>query len=116
MSETDAQFLSSYNYQKVYENDTETINVASGVPYVSIKTVIHNLGYIPSTRIWYDPALGQRFPISVEQYVDDTTFTSEVNLITVRAYLTTTTLVIEASNASGGAEDVVLWWRIYYDD
>lgn len=115
MDESKIQFSTTFNYQKIATEGSETIAVAAGVPYVAIKTVVHSLGEIPSARVWYDPALGKRFPVSVEQYVDDTTFVSEVNLVTTRAYLTTTTLVIECSNSSGSSKNVVLYWKIYYD-
>ena len=115
MNESLVQFSTSFNYQKVAFEGSQTIAVSASSSYSTIKTVAHGLGYIPSVRVWYDPGLGRRLPISIEQYQDDDFSTNYTNLVTTRAYLTTTTLVIEAANASGSNKNVTLWWRIYYD-
>lgn len=106
------QFFSGFNYQKIATkgNSTHTATVGS-----TTVTIPHNLGYIPSVRVWYDPDNGQRFPLSNEQYTDDTTSVSEVNLVSARAHLTTTDLVIEYTNSDAGSHDVTTYWRVYYD-
>jgi len=106
-------FSSLYNYQKVANEGTTVVSAPNAT--TTTYTVTHNLGAITSVRAWYSPATGEILPISEEQYVDDTSFTSEVNLVTVRAYLTTTTLVLEVSNSSGSTKSVSLNWKIYYD-
>lgn len=109
-------FLSTFNYQKIAVNATDTVSIPnhSGNDYTEI-TIPHNLNYIPSTKAWYDPELGKRFPVSVEQYVDDTTFESYVNLVTCNAYLTTENLILRFQNSSGASLNVTYWARIYYD-
>ncbi len=119
MDESKLQFYSGFNYQKVFRKDTqtETVPVSGGGPPPTPTTVTipHNLGRIPSVRVWYDPGVGKRFPISYEQYVDDTTGVSEVDTVTAQAHLTTTSLVLEFLNLSAASVDVIIWYRIYYD-
>lgn len=100
--------IAGVNYQKIANIGSDTVS-SSGNYIVS-----HNLGYIPTARVWYDPGLGKRFPVSVETYVDDTTINSEVNDVHVRIRLTTTQLIIEITNPVGA--NVTYWWRIYYDN
>lgn len=108
-------FSTGFNYQKIAFKDSDTVTVPNNTPNYSTHTITHGLGYIPSVRVWYDPELGRRFPISEEAYVDDVGLTSEVNDVVARAYLTTTTLVIQFRNASGSDKDITYWYRIYYD-
>lgn len=113
VDESNVQFLTSFNYQKIADADSATVAVPNNSTHTI--TITHNLGRIVSVRAWYDPALGKRFPISIEQYVDDTTFNSEVNLVDAKAHLTTNTLVIILNNATASSKDVTYWYRIYYD-
>lgn len=97
-------FSTLFNYQKVANEGSHTNTSTS-------YTVTHNLGAITSVRAWYDPNKGRRFPISEEQFFDDDGGASEVGLVTVKAYLTTNTLVFTLSTSSS----VTLYWKIYYD-
>jgi hypothetical protein len=111
-------FTTDYNYQKVANEGSYTVSCpnASGPTDVTTHTVAHDLGEITSVRAWYDPASGRRFPISLSQYLDDSTFISEVSLVTVYAYLTTSSLVFNVRNTSGSTKAVTLYWKVYYDD
>lgn len=111
----EALFNTDYNYQKVALSGSGTSTITNNTPNFTNVTISHDLGYIPSVRVWYDPDNGRRFPISQEQYTDDTSFTSQVNSVIARAYLTTSNLVLQFSNASGSSKDVTYWYRIYYD-
>lgn len=104
MAEKDISFSSLFNYQKLAFNTSQTESVGVGTTTV---TISHNLGYIPSIRVWYDPALGRRIPITTWQI-------TETNSVSVRAYLTTTTLVLTVNNTVS-TKSVVFWYRIYYD-
>jgi hypothetical protein len=108
-------FATGYNYQKVALKNSGTVVVPNNTPNFDTNTITHSLGYIPSVRVWYDPGNGRRFPISEEEYTDDTSFTSETNQVVARAYLTTTTLVIQFKNASGSNKTVNYWYKVYYD-
>lgn len=108
-------FTSDFNYQKVVKKDNDTISVPYDVINFTNIDIPHNLSRITSAKVWYDPGIGKRFPISLEQYVDDTSFTSEVNLVVAQAFLTVNSLTIQFRNASGGAVNVRYWYRIYYD-
>jgi hypothetical protein len=107
-------FSTDFNYQKIATEGTETVSAGAVTSYTTIKTVTHNLGKITTAKVWFDPNLGRRFPISTEQYTDDTTFVSPNNGIMIRALLTTNTLVIQA-NTAGSATNITLWWKVYYD-
>lgn len=99
-----AQFSTAFNYQKIAMDDSLTQNIGIGTTDV---TILHNLGYIPSVRVWYDPALGKRFPISTWQITED-------NSVGVRAYLTSTDLILTVTNPAT-SKDITFWYRIYYD-
>jgi hypothetical protein len=104
MAESDAQFLTAFNYQKLAVNSSRTDAVAVGTTNLSIS---HDLGYIPSIRVWFDPELGIRAPVSTWQI-------TELNSVGVRAYLTTTTLEIQIANPAT-PKNITTWYRIYYD-
>lgn len=119
----DTLFSSSFSYQKVAVKGNTTDSVASNSappgspPTGTTVTIPHNLGYISSARVWFDPALGKRFPATREQYSDDTTFLSEANDIWVRkSYLTVNDLIVEYVNLSGADKNVTTYYRVYYDN
>lgn len=112
--DTDILFSTSFNYQKIATIGSQTNSCASGT--TTTVTIPHSAGKISSARVWYDPALGRRFPASFEQYSDDNTAAIETGSVTVRSmYLTTTNLVITYANASASAKNVVTYFRVYYD-
>lgn len=119
MDDSKVQFSTAFNYQKIADKSPkggETVSATASWPsYTTIKTVSHNLGYIPSVRVWYDPQIGRRFPVSIEQYTDDDFSTHYTNQVGIRVRLTSTQLIIQAGNASGSTKNVTLWWRVYYD-
>lgn len=103
--------LSSFNYQKVFDNDSQTISVAppSGPDFLpQVITIPHNLGYIPTVRAWFSPTTGQIWPLTGKQFngMGDTG----------NYYLTTTDLIIEFSNNTGVTKDYTFYYRIYYDE
>lgn len=114
LDETKTFFSSSFNYQKIATRGTGSVSVPNGTPFTAV-TITHNLGYIPSARVWYDIGTG-RFPATTEQFVDLVSFTSANNFCLARYYFTTTTLVIEFQNQSGSTKTFNYWYRIYYDE
>lgn len=114
------QFDSRFNYQKIFVKSSQVDSIADsgstgGLP-VEV-TITHNLDYIPSVRVWYDPGNGRRFPIGEGQYDDYDSGVDETNRVTVdHSYLTTTQLVIGYLNASGSTQNVTTYYRIYYDN
>lgn len=110
-----AHFSTAFNYQKIASEGTGSVSVPNDPINFTDVTIAHNLGYIPSVRVWYDPQIGQRFPVSEEQYVDDISLASQVNSTVARAYLTTTSLILQFRNASGSSKTVNYWYRVYYD-
>lgn len=118
MADTDLLFSSQFNYQKIAlkGNTTDAVANSSGFPLSSTTiTIPHNLGVIPSAKVWYDPENGRRFPISKLQFVDPDLSAFETNGITEKeVYLTTTNLVVIYYNSSGSSKDVTTYYRIYY--
>lgn len=115
VNENNVLFTTGYNYQKIALKSTGSVSVPNAPTTFTSVTINHNLGYIPSVRAWYDPALGRRLPLSLEQYQDDDFSTNYTNLVVAQAYLTTTTLVLQFRNSSGSTKSVNYWYRIYYD-
>ena len=116
LNDSQTFFASNFNYQKIAFEGSATQSIPNNSPNFETITIDHNLGYIPSAKVWYDPALGRRMPLSLQQYQDDGFAVNYTNLTTGRAYLTTTQLVIQFTNASGSSKNVTYWYRIYYDD
>lgn len=115
MDVSQVYFSSDFNYQKIAVSGTSTVSVPNDAVNFTSVTIPHNLGYIPSARAWYDPALTRRMPISIEQYQDDDFSTNYTNLTAGRAYLTTNNLVLQFRNASGSTKVVRYYYRVYYD-
>lgn len=116
--DTQKLFDTKFNYQKIATKGdrTDSIPAAGFPPTTTAITIPHNLGKISSARAWFDPGNGRRFPISFEQYTDDTTSVSETGFILVqKAYLTTDNLVIEYLNNAGSTKSIMTYWRVYYD-
>ena len=108
-------FDTKFNYQKVATKGDRTDSIPAGLPTTTI-TIPHSVGNIGSARAWFDPGNGRRFPISFEQFTDDTTFVSETGFILVQnAYLTTSGLAIEYLNNAGVAKNITTYWKVYYD-
>jgi hypothetical protein len=113
--DTNILFSTKFNYQKIATIGSRTDACASGT--TTTITIPHVAGRISSARVWYDPALGRRFPASFEQYQDDNTAAIESNGVTVRSmYLTTTDLVITYANTSASSKNVATYYRVYYDN
>ena len=62
-------FSTEFNYPKILLNDSTT-NAVAGTGFVVTVTIDHNLGYIPSFRLWFDPDNGRRFPMGDATFSD----------------------------------------------
>lgn len=111
------QFASVFSYQKIATEGSREVSMAFTVN--TLVTIPHNLGYVPTARVWYEPfinspavASGQVWPITGFQYGDLGT----ISLNTIaNAYLDSTNLYVQLLDTSGGTRSIPLYWRIYYD-
>lgn len=103
----DKIFDTSFNYMKIAEKGTRTDSIPNATPTTVV--ISHGLGYIPSVRVWFDPAAGKKFPIGTGLY------STHANNTSATVYLTTSSLVITYSNTSGSSKDVITYYRIYYE-
>jgi hypothetical protein len=95
------------NLPKIYINSSQDIVVptSGGPPITYDPTVItHNLGYVPTARVFYEPTPGEVWPLN-----------DKINTIFGRYYLTSTTLVVEMANL-GAPAAVKIYYRIYLDE
>lgn len=109
---TDFIFSTDYNYQKTAINKQDTVDIAGSS--TGTLTISHDLGYIPSARVWYDPNDdGTWYPLANVQLAD--TFTNTLNT-TGSYYLTTSDIVVSLSNSTVSAVSIPVIVRVYYDD
>lgn len=108
-------FSSSFNYQKIFDNDSSTVNVP-GLSGTAQETISHNLGYIPTARVFYEPEPGNLWPLNGQQYLNSGGGPDETVNVTAEAYVTTTQLVIDFENVGSSSQNVTYYWRIYYDE
>lgn len=104
-----------FNYLKLVAEGSATTAIANSPATPVEVTIYHNLGYIPSVRLWYDPETSKRWPFSGVQY-SDFLGAAHNNTVTGFAYVTTTQLVIQFYNGSGSSKNVTYWYRLYYDE
>lgn len=97
-------FSTDYNYMKIYSQGIAEVSLISGA---LITDITHNLGYVPSFRVWseYNGA-------ATKQSGFENLF--GVSALDTESYADTTKLRI-TSNSGGGAT-AKLHYRIYLDD
>lgn len=101
------------NIQKQVLNSQDTVTVPGTFTYTDF-TYTHDLGYIPSARVWYEAEANKWYPLTLLQLQESTG--GDALDIVGDFYLTTTTLVVRLVNLSGGDIDVDIIVRIYADD
>jgi hypothetical protein len=107
-TEESQRYSSQYNFQKIYMQDEIPFNLTSGASQSS--TIIHDLGYEPKVRAWFNT--GSRiYPI---QYVVGTLVSNQYN-IECRITDTTVQFFIDAAR-SGLTQTGNIEYRIYLDD
>lgn len=108
-----------YNLQKIYAEGTTVINVVNSIPPfdpVYDYTIFnHNLGYIPTARVFYVPVANQLWPISNSQFSKSDGGTGTLLEIFGNAFLTTTDLKVRLRNV-GANTNVTFYYRIYVDE
>lgn len=110
---TDFKISTDFNYQKTAINEQDTVFVPAASN--ASATYDHNLGYIPSARVWFDPnANGIWYPLTYQQFSDSVT--GDVFETGGSYYLTTTQLVVNLFDSFGGGKDIPIAVRVYYDD
>lgn len=108
-------FTDNRNYQKVFINDTGVFSVATTAGGVDIQLAVHNLGYIPTVRVYYEPVANQIWPLARDQYSNFKGGPGTILNIIGSIKLTTTTLSVNVINLSGSPQDIRFYWRIYLD-
>lgn len=111
MASSDFILNTDNNIQKAYINVQETYTVPGSYSYNDY-TIDHNLGYIPSARVWYKPVAGRWYPLALNQMSEDT---SDFLEYTGAFSLSTTQLTISLVNLSGSDADIDIQARIYID-
>ena len=114
---TNLQFSTDYNYQKIALNGTQNVSLTFNIE--KITTIPHNLGYVPTARVWYEPTINypyiasnQIYPLTGFQYLNTD---GTIGLYTVgRAYLDATNLYVALIDVSGN-KVIPIYYRIYYD-
>lgn len=106
-------FSSLFNYQK--EAIVGSGNFALAALSNTTITIPHNLGYVPTARVWYEPYFNsapsnQIWPLAGYQYGDLASNT--LNHVGY-AYLDSTNLYIVINSST--AVTIPVYWRIYYD-
>lgn len=111
--DSDFIFNSDWNYQKIKQDVVETVTAPPTSTTATEFTYPHDLGYIPSARVWYEADTGKWYPLSLVQLADS----SAAYLLTITGYfyLTASALVIGIHNSGGSDVAVNLRARIYYD-
>lgn len=109
------KFSSTLNYQKIAKEGSQIVSV----PFTTDTTITitHNLGYVPTAKVWYEPyfnneSSGEIWPLTGFQYGD--LITDLLNTIG-HAYLDETNLYIVLYDTSGTTVNIPVYWRIYYD-
>lgn len=108
-------FSSTFNYQKIASEGRQIVQV----PFTTdtLVTIPHNLGYVPTAKVWYEPyfnseASQEIWPLTGFQYGD--LINTLLNTIG-HAYLDETNLYIVLYDTTGITVGIPIYWRIYYD-
>lgn len=111
------QFASTLSYRKIATEGSQNVSVPFAVDTTT--TIPHNLGYVPTAKVWYEPyinsspvASNQVWPLSGYQYTD---FSTKILNTIGYAYLDSTNLYVVLFDGSGSTVSIPLYWRIYYD-
>lgn len=120
---TQAEFASPFNYQKIATQGTADVSISAFG--TTTFTIPHELGYVPTARVWFEPVAsngstdaptGEVWPLTSYEYGDIlnpvVTFFLETGGY---AYLDTVNLYIVLSDNSGSATSIPVYYRIYYD-
>lgn len=105
-----AIFDSRANYQKIYSQGVDTYSAGTfGSEY--IVSIAHPLGYIPNAKAWFEPILGEVWPLIAGGATNPFLYSFSQD----EAYMTITSSfvninVIRYSNASRR-----VWYKIYRD-
>lgn len=112
MAAEDFLLNTDLNNQKILLNTQQTLDVGSP-GYEGTYSYDHNLGYIPSARVWYEPVSGRWYPITIRQYNDSVSF-GFLELLGDYS-ITTTSITVRVRNLGVGSSCNV-WVRLYLDD
>lgn len=108
-----------YNLQKIYAEGTTVINVLTTlfpfIPPYEYTLFVHNLGYIPTARVFYIPTNNQLWPLSPNQFSNANGGPGDALIINGDSFLTTSELKVKLIN-SGPPTDVTFYYRIYVDE
>lgn len=115
MISPNALFSTRYNLQKIYMEGTTTVNIPILAPATVYNLVDHDLGYIPTARVFYIPVTGQLWPISPHQYSSAGGGSGTTISRFGSPVLTSTSLGVRIRN-TGAAADITFYWRIYLDE
>lgn len=102
------------NIQKIYIDDTITVPIAFSSSITEYTLVTHNLGYIPTVRVFYEPVSGELWPMSPNQYSSTDGGTGNTLGIYGNPVVTETDLKVRVVRP-GVAVDVKFYYRIYLD-
>lgn len=102
-----------FNLQKEYINTPFSMAVPGDFSYHT-QEVPHNLGYIPSARVWYEPRAGEWYPLTLMQLSDS----SSGSFVPSAGYytLSTTSLYVSIANFTGSSSSVNVIARVYLDN
>lgn len=103
------------NLQKIYLNDSITLSIALSFSPVEYTLVTHNLGYVPTVRVFYVPVSGQLWPLSPSQYSKANGGTGTILPIYGSPVVTDTELKVRVVRP-GIAINVQFYYRIYIDE
>lgn len=110
-------FDSRVNYQKVYIDSSVQLSVANP-EFKTSTTIAHNLGYIPSVRIWFTNASGKiSTPITDAAYTNLYPVTTDYNNKSAYFTVDSTNLVItfDRGVTVGTTQTTTVYYRIYLD-
>lgn len=108
---TDFKMSTDFNYQKTALNQQDTITISAASS--ASKSFTHDLGYIPSARVWYDPnSDGTWYPLANVQLLEGFTGLDTNGYY----YLTTSAVVVTLFDATGSTNNCPVIVRVYYDD
>lgn len=113
MEESDFLLTTDQNIQKQYINYAQGISV-SGSGLSEETKIAHNLGYIPSARVWFAANGGssQWYPASNVQLADNFAFLPFGCVF----LLSSTDITLQISNSTGSTATCNVIVRIYLDD
>lgn len=109
-------FSTRYNFQKIYDDDEVTLSIANIVSLTNYTLVTHDLGYVPTVRVFYEPVSGQLWPLSRNQYGNFAGGSGTTLFVTGTVFATSTQIRVAISNGSGSSQSIKFAYRIYLDE